>query len=117
MIVETSYCESQFPDSVGHGIRKMADRNRKKPSPFKWESFPSKSTRVALEDSVGDWENPLMFAAALEKVESWIFSRIIESLWWQVITFFHSFECCSKFLLKKNDVNNENIFNNSFSTG
>lgn len=33
------------------------------------------------------WENPLAFTVALERVESWIFSRIVESVWWQVKIF------------------------------
>ncbi|KAJ4904890.1 nucleolar protein gar2-related [Raphanus sativus] len=33
-----------------------------------------------------DWHEPETFTAALEKVESWIFSRIVESVWWQVFT-------------------------------
>ncbi|KAF8018462.1 hypothetical protein BT93_H3372 [Corymbia citriodora subsp. variegata] len=32
------------------------------------------------------WENPLAFTVALERVESWIFSRIVESVWWQTVT-------------------------------
>lgn len=33
-----------------------------------------------------DWENPQTFIIALEKVETWIFSRIVESVWWQTLT-------------------------------
>ncbi|KAK4417881.1 hypothetical protein Salat_2200800 [Sesamum alatum] len=86
-IVNKSFGDSQLPISVGPDIRKMGNiSGKKKSSSLKWESFPSKSTRGAIEDSIGEWENPLMFAAALEKVEAWIFSRIIESLWWQTFT-------------------------------
>lgn len=35
---------------------------------------------------VDDWQQTRTFTAALEKVESWIFSRIVESIWWQVIS-------------------------------
>lgn len=31
-----------------------------------------------------DWQETETFTAALEKVEFWIFSRIVESVWWQV---------------------------------
>jgi len=31
-----------------------------------------------------DWQESQTFTAALEKVEFWIFSRIVESVWWQV---------------------------------
>ncbi|KAL9241273.1 hypothetical protein vseg_015403 [Gypsophila vaccaria] len=33
--------------------------------------------------SLGDWEAPQTFIMALEKVEAWIFFRIVEGLWWQ----------------------------------
>lgn len=32
-----------------------------------------------------EWEDPRAFLAALEKFESWIFSRVVKSVWWQVI--------------------------------
>ncbi|KAK7271128.1 hypothetical protein RJT34_26772 [Clitoria ternatea] len=34
----------------------------------------------------GNWDDPHVFILALEKVEAWIFSRIIESIWWQTLT-------------------------------
>ncbi|KAK9707491.1 hypothetical protein RND81_07G201200 [Saponaria officinalis] len=33
--------------------------------------------------SLGDWEAPQTFIMALEKVEAWIFFRIVEGIWWQ----------------------------------
>lgn len=33
---------------------------------------------------VDDWTETYTFTTALEKIESWIFSRIVESVWWQV---------------------------------
>ncbi|KAK9052700.1 hypothetical protein SSX86_029330 [Deinandra increscens subsp. villosa] len=33
-----------------------------------------------------DWREPQTFLFALEKVEAWMFSRIIESVWWQTLT-------------------------------
>ncbi|KAI4318047.1 hypothetical protein L6164_025856 [Bauhinia variegata] len=33
-----------------------------------------------------NWEDPNFFLIALEKVEAWIFSRIVESVWWQTLT-------------------------------
>lgn len=35
-------------------------------------------------ESFDTWEDPQIFMAALEKFEGWIFSRIVESVWWQV---------------------------------
>jgi len=37
-----------------------------------------------IEKQFHSWENPKTFLIALEKVEAWIFSRIVESVWWQV---------------------------------
>ncbi|ESQ44295.1 hypothetical protein EUTSA_v10005822mg [Eutrema salsugineum] len=37
-------------------------------------------------NSFQDWQESETFTAVLEKVEFWIFSRIIESVWWQVFT-------------------------------
>ncbi|CAL9167483.1 unnamed protein product [Musa hybrid cultivar] len=33
-----------------------------------------------------DWQDTSTFTTALEKIESWIFSRIVESVWWQTLT-------------------------------
>lgn len=38
----------------------------------------------SLIDSSDDWVDPQTFIRVLEKIEAWIFSRIIESVWWQV---------------------------------
>ncbi|XP_022747777.1 uncharacterized protein LOC111297325 isoform X2 [Durio zibethinus] len=35
---------------------------------------------------VDDWQETGTFTSALEKVESWIFFRIVESVWWQALT-------------------------------
>ncbi|KAK8522577.1 hypothetical protein V6N12_056282 [Hibiscus sabdariffa] len=37
-------------------------------------------------DSLDDWVDPQTFLLALQKFEAWIFSRIIESVWWQTLT-------------------------------
>ncbi|XP_073019097.1 uncharacterized protein [Primulina eburnea] len=87
VIMSKSLGASQLPVSIRPVTETLGDRNgKKKTSPLKWDSFPIKGMRSAAEGSVGDWENPLSFAAALEKVEMWIFSRIIESIWWQTFT-------------------------------
>ncbi|CAH1414878.1 unnamed protein product [Lactuca virosa] len=33
-----------------------------------------------------NWRDPQTFIVALEKVEAWMFSRIVESVWWQTLT-------------------------------
>uniref|UniRef100_A0A0D9X9J3 Dilute domain-containing protein n=1 Tax=Leersia perrieri TaxID=77586 RepID=A0A0D9X9J3_9ORYZ len=43
----------------------------------------TKFTGVQIPD---DWQETSTFLAALEKIESWIFSRIVETVWWQALT-------------------------------
>jgi len=33
-----------------------------------------------------DWQETSTFLASLEKIESWIFSRIVDTVWWQALT-------------------------------
>ncbi|KVH92775.1 uncharacterized protein LOC112515961 [Cynara cardunculus var. scolymus] len=56
-----------------------------KKNAVKWkkESF-LKENRTGMRSN--EWESPCNFTSALEKVESWIFSRIVESVWWQTLT-------------------------------
>jgi hypothetical protein len=50
-----------------------------------WEnSFNGKHTKLSAMQMPEDWQETSTFLAALEKIESWIFSRIVETLWWQV---------------------------------
>lgn len=86
-----SFEDSKSPTAAElHNNRNVEN---KKTSPTTWGSFANK--RHAEEGSPGDWENPVAFVAGLEKVEAWIFSRIIESVWWQVQFFSQSLDCCS----------------------
>ncbi|TKY46404.1 hypothetical protein E2542_SST28443 [Spatholobus suberectus] len=48
---------------------------------------PRKIENIALGyGGFGNWDDPQVFILVLEKVEAWIFSRIIESVWWQTLT-------------------------------
>lgn len=62
-------------------------RRTKKSSPLKWkESSPSKKENRTLScETFDDWEDIKTFTSALERIECWIFSRIIESVWWQTL--------------------------------
>lgn len=57
------------------------------PSPPKcqFSSSGGKENKNAVLESLKSLEDPYMFTTALEKLEAWIFSRIIESIWWQVV--------------------------------
>ncbi|XP_044494010.1 uncharacterized protein LOC123217229 isoform X2 [Mangifera indica] len=47
---------------------------------------PNKEEKDCSVEGSDDWEDPQIFVVALEKFEAWIFSRIIESIWWQTFT-------------------------------
>ncbi|KAM7280523.1 hypothetical protein ACFE04_007657 [Oxalis oulophora] len=38
------------------------------------------------QHSLSDWEDPHSFISALKMFEAWIFNRIVESIWWQILT-------------------------------
>lgn len=52
---------------------------------LKWKGSSVSKQASGFMQFVADWQETGTFMAALEKVESWIFSRIVESVWWQVI--------------------------------
>ncbi|XP_020082623.1 uncharacterized protein LOC109706234 [Ananas comosus] len=59
-----------------------------KSTPSRWKNSSGskqakKFTAMQLAD---DWQETGTFTVALEKIESWIFSRIVESVWWQALT-------------------------------
>ncbi|WKA04230.1 hypothetical protein VitviT2T_022285 [Vitis vinifera] len=60
--------------------------NNQRLSPLKWKEFPPSSKENKNASSLGDWKDPYTLISALEKLEAWIFSRIIESVWWQTLT-------------------------------
>lgn len=81
--------ESESPMSAGPSIDRNGAGKIKNnvSSPIKWKA-PSSGKKEGLKllnGSFGDCENPQTFMSTLEKIESWIFSRIVESIWWQVI--------------------------------
>lgn len=60
---------------------------KEKLSALRWRdsySSLSKETRGALHQNVEKWEDFNTFTSALQSIETWIFSRIVESIWWQV---------------------------------
>ncbi|KAK2636732.1 hypothetical protein Ddye_031524 [Dipteronia dyeriana] len=55
-------------------------------APKRHESTHDKKVKRNSMESPDDWEDPLTFIVALERFEAWIFSRIIELVWWQTLT-------------------------------
>ncbi|KAF8694832.1 hypothetical protein HU200_037929 [Digitaria exilis] len=65
--------------------------NAKKPgrnfAPMRWKTNSnSKNARPNILQLPDDWRETSTLLSALEKIESWIFSRIVESVWWQAMT-------------------------------
>ncbi|XP_057482273.1 uncharacterized protein LOC130769110 isoform X2 [Actinidia eriantha] len=88
-IISQASAKQQLPRSAGHLLEKPGGGkgNHKKSSPLKWkEPSPSKEMKGALCESFENWDDPHTFTSALERIEAWIYSRIIESLWWQTLT-------------------------------
>lgn len=85
-IISESLVEQQLPLSGPVNGKNGIRNGNMKSSPLKWQSLSSNNIKSTLDQSSDDWEDPCTFTSALEKVESWIFSRIIESIWWQILT-------------------------------
>ncbi|WOL12059.1 hypothetical protein Cni_G20823 [Canna indica] len=54
----------------------------------KWKnnSGNKQGKRLSFIQPMDDWQDTSTFTSALEKIESWVFSRIFESVWWQTLT-------------------------------
>lgn len=71
----------KFAESNGSGNRS----DNKSPKP-RWKnvSVGGHTKKGSIMQPVDDWQETSTFTGALEKIESWIFSRTVESVWWQV---------------------------------
>ncbi|XP_062117637.1 uncharacterized protein LOC133831385 [Humulus lupulus] len=61
-------------------------RSELKSATLKWKANPGSKQANGFFQFVEDWQETGTFTASLEKVESWIFSRVVESVWWQALT-------------------------------
>lgn len=83
-IVSKAIGGMQFSDgpSTNNGDKKGVG---KRFTPKRQESISENEKNNVIGES-DDWENLQTFIVALEKLEAWIFSRIVESVWWQTLT-------------------------------
>ncbi|KAI3919560.1 hypothetical protein MKX01_018383 [Papaver californicum] len=86
-IISLTLEDSQLPVSAGPHVETndAVSGNTNRSSSLKWKKSPS----IKKESNLGssdDWEDLCTFTTALEKIETWIFSRIVESIWWQTLT-------------------------------
>ncbi|XP_010524226.1 PREDICTED: uncharacterized protein LOC104802359 [Tarenaya hassleriana] len=75
-LISTKISDSNGKNSNGSG----------KPTSQKWRKSSGTKLSNGFSQLFEDWQDTETFIAALEKVESWVFSRIVESVWWQVFT-------------------------------
>lgn len=61
-------------------------RNDGKSASLKWKGIPNGKSGNGFMQTGEDWQETGTFTLALERVESWIFSRLVESVWWQALT-------------------------------
>ncbi|KAK7244665.1 hypothetical protein RIF29_39490 [Crotalaria pallida] len=64
----------------------IGKRNDGKSTTPKWKGIYNGKQGNGFTQHVEDWQETGTFTLALERVESWIFSRIVESVWWQALT-------------------------------
>lgn len=83
IVTETSR-QSGTVNSSNYGDYNSKTTYRKN-SASMWESLNRKKGKL-LSPEFDNWEDVDTFIAALKKIESWIFSRIVETLWWQTFT-------------------------------
>ncbi|KAF9595363.1 hypothetical protein IFM89_000281 [Coptis chinensis] len=78
----------QAPSTPYIEINESGKPNKKRSSLMKQKVSPhrKKGRNFEFTNDFDDWEDPNTFTSALERIEAWIFSRIIESLWWQTFT-------------------------------
>ncbi|XP_021775123.1 uncharacterized protein LOC110738989 [Chenopodium quinoa] len=88
-ILTEAFSEEQLPVSASSladiRVKKGIDQ---KSTVLKWKvsSSDKQANKFDVYGSSQDWVDPHVFMSALEKVESWIFSRVVESVWWQTLT-------------------------------
>ncbi|KAK9123469.1 hypothetical protein Sjap_013071 [Stephania japonica] len=88
-ILSQAFGSSLNSSTIAHAIDLNASIKKSdgKPSSLKWKGSPGgKQVKIGLNQFLDDWQETRTFTSALERVESWIFSRIVESVWWQSLT-------------------------------
>lgn len=90
VIISEAFADEQLPLSASSSaeILRVGKGLNQKSSTLKWKvsSSDKQPNQIAFNEKFQDWDDPHAFISAIEKVESWIFSRIVESVWWQTLT-------------------------------
>ncbi|XP_057982449.1 uncharacterized protein LOC131167655 [Malania oleifera] len=83
-IISQTFGNSCYSSPVTGFVESNGSKRRgdEKASTLKWKGV----NKLGVMHFADDWQETRTLTAALEKVESWIFSRIVESVWWQTLT-------------------------------
>lgn len=79
-----SQIAAELPHSNGRSINSSGVGHELSRSRSVDTAHPEGQRSKSIDES-DDMEDVLTFLIALERVESWLFSRIVESIWWQVV--------------------------------
>lgn len=88
-IVSQTFESSQLsPQALRSNGSNGVKKNQRMPSPQKMRDSLNKQGGGKLnpKQNLNDWEETHTLTTALEKVELWIYGRVIESVWWQTLT-------------------------------
>ncbi|XAR69427.1 hypothetical protein NMG60_11000998 [Bertholletia excelsa] len=89
-IISQSFNNSCYSSSIS-SISELNGGGKKdggKSSSLKWmgNTGSRQTNKPAFMQFIDDWEETRTLTSALERVEAWIFSRIVDSIWWQTLT-------------------------------
>jgi len=88
IIVQTFGISHQFtPSMMNLSMNGGAKKLDGKSMTMLWRnSYNGMQAKFAARQMPDDWQETSTLLATLEKIESWIFSRIVETIWWQALT-------------------------------
>ncbi|KAF8654560.1 hypothetical protein HU200_061755 [Digitaria exilis] len=87
IIAQTFGVSSVTPTMTTMNVNGGAKKVDRKPTAMLWRnSSNGKQDKLAAGQMPEDWQETSTLLASLEKIESWIFSRIVDTVWWQALT-------------------------------
>ncbi|XP_073010915.1 uncharacterized protein [Typha latifolia] len=89
-IISQTFGISSQPSSLTKAVESNGNAKKfdGKATVLRWKnsSGSNEAKKLGIMQLADDWQDTGTFTAALERIESWIFSRIVESVWWQALT-------------------------------
>ncbi|OEL20595.1 hypothetical protein BAE44_0018388 [Dichanthelium oligosanthes] len=87
IIAQTFGVSCVTPTTMTMNVNGSAKKFDGKSMTMLWRnSSNGKQTKLSMAQTPDDWQETSTLLASLEKIESWIFSRIVETVWWQALT-------------------------------